>query len=53
VVTHDNRIFEFGDRIVTMNDGRIESVEIQKDGRRINEQEGQRKPLPPRAWPFE
>jgi putative ABC transport system ATP-binding protein len=28
VVTHDNRIFEFGDRIVTMNDGRIDTVEV-------------------------
>ena len=27
VVTHDNRVFEFGDRIVTMNDGKIESVD--------------------------
>jgi putative ABC transport system ATP-binding protein len=27
VVTHDNRVLEFGDRIVTMNDGRIERVE--------------------------
>ena len=27
VVTHDNRVFRFGDRIVTMSDGRIESVE--------------------------
>jgi putative ABC transport system ATP-binding protein len=27
VVTHDNRIFDFGDRIVTMNDGQIERVE--------------------------
>jgi putative ABC transport system ATP-binding protein len=26
VVTHDNRVFDFGDRIVTMNDGRIERV---------------------------
>jgi len=33
VVTHDNRIFDFGDRIVTMNDGRIESVKDQKNGR--------------------
>jgi putative ABC transport system ATP-binding protein len=28
VVTHDNRVFRFGDRIVHMNDGRIERVEI-------------------------
>jgi putative ABC transport system ATP-binding protein len=27
VVTHDSRVFGFGDRIVTMNDGRIERVE--------------------------
>jgi putative ABC transport system ATP-binding protein len=27
VVTHDSRIFDFGDRIVTMEDGRIERVE--------------------------
>jgi putative ABC transport system ATP-binding protein len=28
VVTHDNRVFDFGDRIVHMNDGRIENVEV-------------------------
>jgi putative ABC transport system ATP-binding protein len=27
VVTHDNRVFDFGDRIVFMSDGRIERVE--------------------------
>ncbi len=27
VVTHDNRVFDFGDRIVRMNDGRIEQIE--------------------------
>jgi putative ABC transport system ATP-binding protein len=27
VVTHDSRVFDFGDRIVHMNDGRIEQVE--------------------------
>ena len=27
VVTHDNRMFHFGDRIVSMSDGRIEKVE--------------------------
>jgi putative ABC transport system ATP-binding protein len=27
VVTHDSRVYRFGDRIVTMSDGRIESVE--------------------------
>lgn len=26
VVTHDNRVFDFGDRIVSMSDGKIESV---------------------------
>ena len=28
VVTHDNRVFGFGDRIVTMSDGQIERVEV-------------------------
>jgi putative ABC transport system ATP-binding protein len=27
VVTHDSRIFEFGDRVAKMNDGRITSIE--------------------------
>src|SRR5436189_32296 len=27
VVTHDNRVFGFGDRIVSMSDGRVERVE--------------------------
>jgi putative ABC transport system ATP-binding protein len=27
VVTHDNRIFEFGNHIITMSDGRVEKVE--------------------------
>ena len=31
VVTHDNRVFDFGDRIVSMNDGRVERIE---EGRR-------------------
>jgi putative ABC transport system ATP-binding protein len=26
VVTHDSRVYDFGDRIVSMADGRIESV---------------------------
>jgi len=30
VVTHDNRVFHFGDRIVGMSDGRIESIEEPK-----------------------
>jgi putative ABC transport system ATP-binding protein len=29
VVTHDNRVLKFGDRIVRMSDGRIEQVETQ------------------------
>jgi len=28
VVTHDNRVFDFGDRIVSMSDGRIEKIEV-------------------------
>src|SRR5207244_2875990 len=27
VVTHDSRVYDFADRIVSMNDGRIDSVE--------------------------
>ncbi len=27
VVTHDNRVYDFGDRIVSMGDGRIEKIE--------------------------
>ena len=27
IVTHDNRVFDFGDRILHMNDGRVESVD--------------------------
>jgi putative ABC transport system ATP-binding protein len=35
VVTHDNRIFDFGDRIVHMTDGQIERVEQPKSTRLI------------------
>jgi putative ABC transport system ATP-binding protein len=28
VVTHDNRVFRFGDRIIYMSDGRVERVEV-------------------------
>jgi putative ABC transport system ATP-binding protein len=28
VVTHDSRVYSFGDRIVTMADGRVENVQI-------------------------
>ena len=31
VVTHDNRVFDFGDRIVHMSDGRIEHVETAEE----------------------
>lgn len=30
VVTHDNRVYRFGDRIVSMSDGRIDSVQEKK-----------------------
>jgi len=32
VVTHDNRVYDFGDRIVTMSDGRLEKVEVPTRG---------------------
>ncbi|QDU21484.1 ABC transporter ATP-binding protein [Urbifossiella limnaea] len=32
VVTHDSRVYDFGDRIVSMADGRIESVETRDAG---------------------
>ena len=32
VVTHDNRVFHFGDRIAHMDDGRIVQVESRADG---------------------
>ncbi len=51
VVTHDNRIFDFGDRIVTMNDGRIESVTDQKNAGGLKSVP--HSALEPRAWPFE
>jgi len=28
VVTHDNRVYDFGDRIVSMSDGKVEKVEV-------------------------
>ena len=31
VVTHDNRIFRFGDRIIAMSDGRVEKVETRAE----------------------
>jgi ABC-type siderophore export system fused ATPase/permease subunit len=30
VVTHDSRVFGFGDRIVSMSDGRIVNVAVKK-----------------------
>jgi putative ABC transport system ATP-binding protein len=38
VVTHDNRVFDFGDRIVYMTDGRIDRVEETGRGRTRPEQ---------------
>ena len=39
VVTHDNRVFGFGDRIVHMTDGRIDRVELRQSERtQSNEQ---------------
>jgi putative ABC transport system ATP-binding protein len=31
VVSHDNRVFDFGDRIIHMNDGRVEQVTENRD----------------------
>jgi putative ABC transport system ATP-binding protein len=31
VVTHDSRVYDFGDRIVSMADGAVESVEVRKE----------------------
>ena len=33
VVTHDSRVFEFGDRIAHMDDGRIVDTEVPQDAR--------------------
>lgn len=32
IVTHDNRVFNYGDRIVHMSDGRIEKIEVSSLG---------------------
>ncbi len=32
IVTHDSRVFDFGDRIASMEDGRIVSVEVRGSG---------------------
>ena len=32
IVTHDNRIFDFADRIAHMDDGRIVEIDIGKKG---------------------
>lgn len=32
VVTHDSRVYDFGDRIISMADGRVESVQIPEAG---------------------
>ena len=36
VVTHDSRVFQFGDRIAHMNDGRILHTEINSEGAAIS-----------------
>jgi putative ABC transport system ATP-binding protein len=36
VVTHDSRVFQFGDRIAYMNDGRISKTEIQTGERELS-----------------
>jgi putative ABC transport system ATP-binding protein len=35
VVTHDSRVYDFGDRIVSMSDGRIESVRVPEPGAKL------------------
>jgi putative ABC transport system ATP-binding protein len=40
VVTHDNRVFDFGDRIVHMTDGRIDRVETAEERRQSRQLEG-------------
>jgi putative ABC transport system ATP-binding protein len=37
IVTHDHRVFAYGDRIVRMSDGRIESVETKAAGTHVAE----------------
>ena len=32
VVTHDSRVYKFGDRIVSMSDGKVERVETARPG---------------------
>jgi len=35
VVTHDSRVYDFGDRIVAMSDGKIESIQVPKPGEKL------------------
>jgi putative ABC transport system ATP-binding protein len=37
VVTHDSRVFDFGDRIIHMSDGAIERIETPRDAVREKE----------------
>ena len=37
IVTHDNRVFGYGDRIVVMSDGQIESIKTGKDAEMLVE----------------
>ena len=42
VVTHDSRVYDFGDRIVNMADGRIESVEMRSETRQPHDERRER-----------
>jgi len=35
VVTHDSRVYDFGDRIISMADGKVESVQIPEAGKAL------------------
>ena len=35
VVTHDSRVYDFGDRIISMADGRVESVQVPEAGKKL------------------
>jgi putative ABC transport system ATP-binding protein len=38
VVTHDSRVFGFGDRIMQMSDGRVEQIESRTNFRNLKEE---------------
>jgi len=35
VVTHDSRVYDFGDRIVSMSDGKVEKVQVAEPGKKF------------------